>query len=563
MGAPTSSRAAETTRSVSGRIGRLSQCSPAARLCHDGAAMIDEAARAEMRRLVLGEGWKVSTVARRFSVHHSVVRRAVFGVSADKPRVIAGSALEPHKAYVVERLQKYPQLTAARLVLELRERGYTHGVAILRRYIAQVRGPRERKAYLRIEVGPGEQAQVDWGSFGWMRIGTTQRPLSCFVMVLSWSRALFFDFALDQRMETFCALHQRAFEFFGGVPQKLLYDNLKSVVLHHVGSIVQFNPTFLSFAGQYLFEPTAAPPRYPQAKGRVEGAIHFLRHAFFYGRAFNGIVDLRQKAAVWRDEVANNRIHSTTRERPADRLLTERSRLRALPQHPPSVELLVAAIVSSHASVRLETNTYSVPPSLVGKSVFIRADEQTVRVLVDGAEVARHVRCWDRRRHIEDPAHREALVARRPGAQGPRRRETIANLAPECRAYLQEVARRRIQLDNEVRKLTRLIERYGADDVVEGIRRALVARSFGATYVRACIDQARFARGLAEPPEPVVTGHAAADALVVEPHNLETYDALFQNPKTPQAAIPTSSSTESSDAEANGDARDPNQSQDQ
>lgn len=123
--------------------------------------------------------------------------------------------------------------------------------------------------------------------------------------------------ALDMRMETFCGLHQRAFTFFGGVPHKVLYDNLKTVVLHHVGSTVQFNPTFLTFASQYLFEPTAAPPRYPQAKGRVEGAIRYLRHAFFYGRSFSGLEDLRAQAAKWRDEVANTRVHATTRERPA------------------------------------------------------------------------------------------------------------------------------------------------------------------------------------------------------------------------------------------------------
>src|SRR5271157_1025026 len=130
--------------------------------------MIDEAARAEMRRLVLGEGWKICTVARRFSVHHTVVRRAVFGTTTDKAQATTPSALEPHKTYIVERLQKYPQLTAARLMLELRDRGYHHGIAVLRRYIARVRGPRERRAYLSIEVTPGEQAQVDWGSFGWL-----------------------------------------------------------------------------------------------------------------------------------------------------------------------------------------------------------------------------------------------------------------------------------------------------------------------------------------------------------------------------------------------------------
>jgi transposase len=513
--------------------------------------MIDKSIRAEMRRLVLGEGWKIGTVARRFGVHHGVVRRAIRSPEKTaQPR--PESVLEPYKPYMVERLEKYPELTAVRLLVELRERGYQHGIAVVKRFVAQVRGPRSKKAYLCVETMPGEQAQVDWGSLDWMRVGTTQRPLSCFAMVLSWSRALFVDFSLDQRMETFCAMHQRAFEYYGGVPHKILYDNLKTVVLHHVGSTVQFNQTFLGFAGRYLFEPTAAPPRYPQAKGRVEGTIRYVRHSFFYGRSFSSLDAVRADAARWRDEVANARMHAVTRERPADRLLVERSRLRALPGHPPPSDLVVPSIVSKHASVRLDTNTYSVPPTFVGRSVLVRADQQSVRVIADGSEIARHVRCWDRRRAIEDPAHREALVARRTVAQGPRRRDHIAGLAPECRAYLQEIARRRIQLDNEVRKLVRLVDRYGEADLIEGVRRALVARTFGAHYVHACIDQARFARGLGEPPEPVVTGNHAADSLVVKPHNLETYDALFEKPENAVPEIPTPA--ESGPPEPAGDA---------
>jgi len=90
------------------------------------------------------------------------------------------------------------------------------------------------------------------------------------------------------------------------------------------------------------------------------------------------------------------------------------------------------------------------------------------------------------------------------------------------------VARRRIDLETEVRKLTRLLAQYGEADLAEGIARALATRTFGARYVRTLIDQARFARGLPEPPEPIVTGHAVADAFEVKPHELETYDALFK-----------------------------------
>ena len=488
--------------------------------------------RAKMRRLVLVDRWRIETVARRFGVHHSTVRRTL----GDAPPAPAGpppSALDPFKPYIVERITDYPELTGTRLLAELRGRGYDKSIAVLRRYVAKVRQPRPRKVYLRVEVEPGEQAQVDWGSFGHLRVGGAQRPLSAFVMVLSWSRAIFVDFSLDQRMETFLAMHRRALEFFGGVPKRCLYDNLKSVVLHHVGSTVQFNPRFLAFAGHYLFEPTAAPVRYPEAKGRVESNIRYLRQSFFYGRTFSSLTDLREQAARWRDDTANQRLHATTRERPADRLLVERARLRALPERPFDADLLVPAIVSKEARVRLDANTYSVPPEVVGKSVVVRATDDTVRVLLDGGEVAAHARSWDRHRHVEDPAHVAKLLERRKGAVGPRRKDRIAALSDEARVYLQEVARRRIDLENEVKKLTRLLAQYGPADLAEGIARALAARTFGARYVRTCIDQARFARGLAEPPEPIVTGNAAADGFDVQPHELETYDALFDAPAAP------------------------------
>ena len=501
--------------------------------------MIPAEIRAAIRRMVLVEGWRIETVARRFGVHHSVVRRAL---RDDEPEGAppAPSALDPFKPYIVKRLVDLPRLSGSRLFAELQARGYTQGVAVLRRYVTKVRQPRPRKAYLRVEVDPGEQAQVDWGSFGTLRIGSTQRPLSVFSMVLAWSRALFIDFSLDQQMDTFLRMHRRALEFLGGVPRRILYDNLKSVVLHHVGSTIQFNPRFLAFAGHYLFETIAAPVRYPEAKGKVESSIKYIRSSFFYGRVFASLDDLRAQAALWRDRVANERLHATTRERPSARLLVERERLRPLPERPFDTDLVLPLIVGSEARVRLDTNTYSVLPTSVGKTVHLRADDTTVRVLCDGVEIASHARCWDRRRHLEDPAHIEMLLERRKGAQGPKRKDRLASLGPECRLYLQEVARRKIDLENEVRKLLRLVAQYGESDVASGMARALLQKTFGARYVRALCDQARFARGLEEPPDPIVTGNATADDLVVEPHDLETYDALFERkrPKTPDDSDP-------------------------
>jgi transposase len=477
--------------------------------------MITPELRAEIRRLVTREGWKIETVARRFGVHHSTVRRALHDGPQEEVKAVP-SALDPFKPYIVSRLTAHPRLTARRLLAELKERGCTLGVHQLRRFLARIRMPRDRKVYLRIEVEPGDQAQVDWASFGQLRVGATHRPLSAFLMVLSWSRALYVDFSLDQRLDTFLRMHRRALEFFGGVPKRILYDNLKSVVLHHIGTTVQFNPRFLAFAGHYLFEPVAAPVRYPEAKGRVESAVRYLRHSLFYGRSFASLQDLRVQASAWRDGTANLRLHQTTRERPADRLLVERTRLHALPKHPFDTDLVIPTI------------TYSVPPETVGRTVHIRADDHTVRVVWEHVELASHTRCWDRHRAIEDPDHRRELLERRRAAREPSRRARLAALAPECRLYLQEIARRRINLENEVRKLMRLAALYGDTELAGGMAKALTARTFGARYVRALIDQSRFARGLGEPPEPILTGNPAADALDVEPHDLETYDALSE-----------------------------------
>lgn len=349
-------------------------------------------------------------------------------------------------------------------------------------------------------------------------------------MLLSWSRSLFVAFALDMRMETFLAMHRRAFEFFGGIPRRILYDNLKSVVLHHAGSTVQFNPRFMDFAGHYLFEAVAAPVRYPEAKGKVESAIKYIRHSFFYGRTFSSLDDLNLQLSGWLEHTANARLHATTRERPAERLLIERTRLRALPAHAYDTDLVDTAVVSKECHISLDSNTYSVAPELVGKTVQVRANAADVRVLFEGAVVAEHQRCWERRRRIENPEHLAKLLERRPGAQLSRSRDRIAALCPEAPLYLREVARTRTSLKAEIDKLTRLLLRYGAVELSRGIAVALGRRTFGASFVQALMDQARFARGQPEPAEPVLTGNTLADNLVVEPHAMESYDELFGSP---------------------------------
>ncbi|HEX6704719.1 MAG TPA: IS21 family transposase [Albitalea sp.] len=179
------------------------------------------------------------------------------------------------------------------------ERGYRGSPDHFRHLVAGMRPRPPAEAYLRLRTLPGEQAQVDWGHFGYLQIGRARRPLMAFVMVLSYSRSIFLRFFLDARMYSFLRGHAEAFASFGGCPRVLLYDNLKSAVLERVGDAIRFNPELLRFAAHHGFEPRPVAVARGNEKGRVERSIRYIRDAFFAARQFVDQQDLNTQAMAW------------------------------------------------------------------------------------------------------------------------------------------------------------------------------------------------------------------------------------------------------------------------
>ena len=168
--------------------------------------MITPAQRAEIRRLYFGEHWKIGTVAAALGVHHETVRAAVFRETGGGRRGVSRpSALDPFLPFIRDTLTQYPRLRATRLHEMLRQRGYPGSAVSVRRLVRRLRPPATTQVYRRIVTLPAEQAQVDWGTFGTVRIGRGVRAVSGFVMVLGYSRALFALFTLDKRWRAFCA----------------------------------------------------------------------------------------------------------------------------------------------------------------------------------------------------------------------------------------------------------------------------------------------------------------------------------------------------------------------
>jgi transposase len=180
--------------------------------------MIPPELHTQIRRLFYAEHWRLHTIAAQLGVHHDTVRRAVESERFLRLGAqIRPSALDPYKAFIIATLEQYPRLRATRLWAMVRERGYPGSAIQVQRYVRTVRPAARAEAYLRLDTLPGEQAQVDWGNFGQIRIGSTTRQLSCFALVLSWSRGAYARFALDQTLESFLRGHVAAFTALHGV----------------------------------------------------------------------------------------------------------------------------------------------------------------------------------------------------------------------------------------------------------------------------------------------------------------------------------------------------------
>ncbi len=243
---------------------------------------------AKIMRYYHVEKWRIGTMARQLNIHHSVVKRVLSQAGISQANFIKRKSLiTDYLPFVLETLEKYPTLTASRLYDMVCQRGYSGGVDHFRHLISLYRPRRIAEAYLRLRTLSGEQAQVDWGHFGYVDIGKARRPLMAFVMVLSFSRKIFLRFYLDQRMANFLRGHEAAFTEWNGVPRVLLYDNLKSAVLERQGDAIRFHPILLEFSAHYCFEPRPVAVARGNEKGRVERAIRYVRDIFSRARMEN------------------------------------------------------------------------------------------------------------------------------------------------------------------------------------------------------------------------------------------------------------------------------------
>jgi transposase len=499
--------------------------------------------RAEVLRLTYAEGLGIRAIARRLQMARKTVRKMLDGDRAraqDKPVVMRPRLLQPFEGAIRQMLSETPEMQAPAMLERLRTLGYRGGITILRDRLHTLRPRAEREPFLTLDFPPGAAAQVDWADFGFALPGCPRR-VSAFVMVLCYSRYLYLEFTVSQAMGSFLRCMERALRFFAGATKVDIFDNMKTVVQSHTPTVTVFNGRFLEYARVRQFGAVACNVGRGNEKGIVERPIGFVRERFWPGCRPSDLLDLNVKAVAWRDTFANNRVHDVTGKVPA--LVfehEERRALRPLRDAPFNTDDIETATVSKTFRVRFDRNLYSVPPHLVDQTVLVRANDHNVSVFLGPKHVATHARCWDRNKDIEDPAHRQVALARKPRAGGAELPPGLAGLGATGVQYFKVLAAGTRSVRREMVRLTFLVELFGESATAGAVGDVMKTGHVGAEYVEYVL---RHKKGLTPAADPLYLGNPALDGIVLREPDLGLYDqlvapAMTRDPGDPPAAPP-------------------------
>src|SRR5580704_17428506 len=488
--------------------------------------MLNLETQAHIRHLFYAEHWKIGTIAQQLGVHPDAVRHAVQSDTFHQAQALRPCITDPYLEFVRETLKNYPQLRATRIFQMVRDRGYTGSVVQLRRVVARLR-PVQREAFLRLCLFPGEQAQAHWAHFGEVPVGRARRRLSCFLITLSYSRALYLEFFFNQTMENFLRGRVHAFNDWSGAPRITLYDNLKSVVLERRGDAIHFHPRLLELCGHYHFLARPCQVRAGNQKGRIERAIRYVRESFWAGRPFSTLEECNRQALLWRDQIAHQRPWpGDDSGTVAQAFAEEQPRLLPLPEHPFPTDLVCAVQSKKTIYIRFDLNDYSIPPHAVGRPLSLVASDSQVRIFDGTEELARHRRSYDRRQLLLDPAHQQALLQEKRKAIGSTPGGRLVQAVPESRALLDATFTRGESAGSQTAQLLKLMDTYGPGELRDAFREALKHGTPRASSVAFLLRKHQRSRERRAPAPVDLSQHPELAALNMQPQNLEVYDEL-------------------------------------
>jgi transposase len=455
--------------------------------------MIDDHRCCQIQHLHAQPGLNASQIANELALDP---RTVAYGLAQEqfRPRkpTPRPSNLDPFTTEIVRMLERYPS-SAAQVFQHLSNHGFDGGDSIVKAYVRTGR-PRRQPAFLTRAFAPGACAQVDWGAFGSVPVGQTQRRLSVLVMVLCYRRMMSVEFTVSQTMEHFLACHQHALEFCGGMPKKVMVDHLKSAVLKRaLGEAPVLHATYFDVATHSGF--TIAPCHVGKGneKGRVEHGVGYINKNCLAGLAIPDCSALHPAARHWLATVANVRLHGDTRDQPTTLWHTARPHLRPVPLQPFDLATVSQVRASRQVRMTLDTNRYSVPAHYAGQALTRNTYPDRLCVYRGDQLIARHARRYDRFQDVEDPDHPKALLAQRKKARDHQLFRRFPALSPRAEADDLKLEERRLNPHQHVRTIVALSDIYDPQAVARAMEDAFAYEAFSSEYIANLLEQrARF-----------------------------------------------------------------------
>lgn len=411
------------------------------------------------------------------------------------------SSVEPYRAVVAALLERGLEMRTIHDRLRA-DHGYTGSYSSVRRFVTRLR-PRTPEVTVRVHTGPGEEAQVDFGSAGKFLdpSGGVLRTAYVFVMTLSYSRHQYAELVFDQKIPTWLGLHRRAFESFGGVVAKVVLDNLKAGVLEAALHDPVLSEAYRRFAHHYGFLVSPNRPRTPAHKGKVESGIHFVKRSFLAGLECADIRVANLRLQEWVRERAGTREHGTTHQSPLALFETERAHLLPLPTTPFELTEVRLATVQRDCHVAIDGSYYSAPYIHVGKKLDVYLFERVVQ-LYSGLELlATHPRArakgtW-RTNEAHYPPEKAAYLEKTPR----RCRELAQAIGPSTFKVVDTLlAERPLDRLRSVQAILRLSDSVGKKRLEAACARALYFGDHRYRRIKDILNAALDQQPLPEPP---------------------------------------------------------------
>ncbi len=387
-----------------------------------------------------------------------------------------GSSVAPYRAKIQAWVAEGIDGTTIHRAL-VRNHGFTGSYSAVRRFLHSLPND-QAKATVILDFAPGEAAQVDFGSGPKLIDLHTGEIRSSwfFIMTLCYSRHQYAEIVFNQKVATWLACHRRAFEWFGGVPEKLIIDNAKCAITRACAKDPEVQRSYGELALGYGFRISPCPPHDPQKKGRVEAGVKYVKRAFMPLRQFRDLTDANRQLSQWVMLEAGTRIHGTTRRRPLELFdETEKAMIQPLPDVPVQEAVWTKVKVHGNAHVAYEKNLYSVPFQRIRQTLWLKATDTTIQVYHNHEMVAVHARLQGAGRHstLNDHMPPDALAYKLRDPQWClAQAETIG---PACLQLIRQLFSHRV-LDHlrAAQGVVRLADRYGNQRLEAACGRALL-----------------------------------------------------------------------------------------